>query len=62
MTATTAPLASNGLLANRSANQAAIRAHSHKATIVKLNAADVLTTAEAGKLLAPLIKPLPLAP
>ena len=30
-----------------------------KATIVKLDAADVLTTAEAGKLLAPLIKPLP---
>jgi hypothetical protein len=30
-----------------------------KATIIKLDAADVLTTAEAGKLLAPLIKPLP---
>ena len=30
-----------------------------RADIVKLDPADVLTTAEAGKLLAPLIKPLP---
>jgi hypothetical protein len=30
-----------------------------KATIVKLDPTDVLTTAEAGKALAPLIKPLP---
>jgi hypothetical protein len=30
-----------------------------KADIIKLDAADVLTTAESGKKLAPLIKPLP---
>jgi hypothetical protein len=30
-----------------------------KAELIKLDPADVLTTEESGKLLAPLIKPLP---